>query len=285
MLSDTEEVSFALGISHTPWRRERVMSFARLKKAIDVHGDTAAGAVEYKLFDEKAPVWVWAGQMWRWAAESPCSHGLFLQDDLIVAPNFWQSLLAMVLAVPDQIIALETVHPGARVLARNGSRWCTSADGLIGCQYVIPRPVLVEMLDWRTHNLRAGALENMSEDGMINVFAMDTGRKIWHPIPAIARPDVSLPSTYGNDHHTHRTPSVTWEDGITLDRMDGGGWLPYDLERPAFWKPDGVPPHFGRFYAATHWLAREWCRSWNESKHAMAENDLAPYAVQKWSHT
>jgi hypothetical protein len=287
-----QEILISLGISHTPWRPERVASFRNRDNQLKVFVcsmeafQKPSGTIA-KLFADKAPNYVWSSDMWSWAASTEATHCLFLQDDVIVAPNFWPALRAMLQAVPDQIIGLESVHPYSMTLARSGGRWYTTTDGLIGVGYVMPRNVLVEFLAWRGQ-LRKGAVEAITEDTLIDVFAMSTGRRIWHPVPTIIDHDTTLDSTYGNDHHSYRKPVVKWSDADVL------GFKPEELEQVEFWNPTqllmlkngksvGVnPPHFGRFYAGTHWLAKQWDKSWDAAKHDRLEKDITPEVYSKW---
>lgn len=276
-------ITISLAISHTPWVPARVESFGRLENRLAQSVGAcptwdfarAAGMTEKKSFTERAPNWSWSEDMWRWASETSATHCLFLQDDVIPAPNFWPAIHAMVEAHPDQIIGLESVHPGGMSLARAGQHGYTTADGLIGVGYVEPRSVVVEKLKWRLFDLKRGAVENMTEDALINVFALCTGRRIWHPCPTIIQHDTSLESTYGNDAHSHREPCVTWRDGDVCD------FAVADLEEPSFWgKSSG--PHLGRFYEMTIELARRWAKSWTSEKHLASQRDVGPAMLTKW---
>jgi hypothetical protein len=94
----------------------------------------------------------------------------------------------------------------------------------------------VDFLLWR-QELRQGAVESVTEDTLLGCFCLSTGHRIWHPIPTIIDHDTSIESTYGNEAHEHRRPSVTWKDSVLADAGE-------------FWRPRSVP-HLGRFYAST----------------------------------
>jgi hypothetical protein len=268
---DGAQVRVSLGISHTPWIPERVESLARLRATLP---DPPA----VRVFGDRAPNWSWSESMWRWALETDADYHLFLQDDVTVAPNFWPALQAMLHAVPDEIIGVEAAHPGGRTIARDGGRWYTTADMLIGPGYVMPRESLHAFLEWRKTSLARGALQAIDEDTMIGVFALATRRRIWHPVPTIIDHDTSVASTYGHDNHKNRRPSVLWTDG------DVCGWEPADLEEESWWMDDGAapPPHLGRFYTHSHWLAKQWVRGWTDEQHARAEADRCPERYARW---
>lgn len=284
------DVTISVGVSHTPWVPERVESMRLLRQQLGVitHDDTCEGVTTfddgkcgnhyrmfgYREFTERAPVDYWAESMHRWGAEGVVSHLVFLQDDITIAPNFFDALGAMIASHPNAIIGLESVHPGAMSLARAGAHGYTTSDGLIGVGYVLPRPVLIEKLQWQSFGLRRGAAQAVTEDCLINMFAMSTGRRIWHPCPTIIKHNTALASTYGNDEHTYREPSVTWSDG------DVCGWTTEDLAEPRFWSSNG--PHLGNFYGGTRGLCKRLVMNWTEEKHLASERDVGPSLLTRW---
>jgi hypothetical protein len=277
-----EEVRIALGVSHTPWVPERVVSLDRLTRGLGLNSYAApvrrgAEHVWSRIFSERGPNWCWSESMWQWAAEDDSTHCLFLQDDVTVSPNFWPALQAMLHAVPDEIIGLEAAHPAGRTIARAGGRWYTTADMLIGPGYVMPRESLHAFLEWRKTSLARGALQAIDEDTMIGVFALATRRRIWHPVPTLIDHDTSVASTYGHDNHKNRRPSVLWTDG------DVCGWELADLEEESWWRDGpGLTVHLGRFYSHSHWLAKQWVRGWTDEEHARAEADRCPERYARW---
>lgn len=252
-------ITFALGIPHTPWKRERVESFARLCKSLGIgecprdeelrpneHEISYAMRKATRFFTERCPNWQWSGDMWRWAAETDATHFLSLQDDVIPSPNFWPELRAMVEAKPDEVIGLESVHPECTEAARNGVRWLATSDGLIGVGYVLPIWLLREFLEWRATRLCKGAVESITEDSLLSLWCLTTEQPIYHPVPTIIDHDTSLKSTYGNDTHSHRRPVVTWKDYAVGDD-------------PKWW--DHPATHVGHFYGG--WIAqlgRRWVK-------------------------
>lgn len=274
------EITIALGIPHTPWVDERRASLARLIGAIM---PTPPKVVDHRVFGERAKNWEWSESMWKWGAEAGASHFLTLQDDVIVAPNFWAALHAMLEAVPDQVIGLEVVHPASRALAEQGHRWFTTSDGLIGVGYVVPTLLLREFLEWRAHALKPGAIEAITEDTLLSIWCMVTGRKVWHPIPTIIDHDTSLSSTYANDAHANRRPLVRWDSDV---------WQEHDeealedqqprLEDPDFWifEDQGPALHLGRFYDATPSLALKWVESYGAWDFAQDVRDSGRAAIR-----
>jgi hypothetical protein len=236
-------VTIALAIPHTPWVQARVESCARL---VDALTPTSREVVDHKLFTERTPNWKWSEDMWRWAVSTDASHFLTLQDDVLVAPNFWPALRSMLEAHPEEVICLESVHPATPALAREGHRWMTTSDLMVGVGYVLPTALLREFLAWRerlTPGPRVGSDDRhvVPEDTLLACWCVATGRKIWHPIPTIIDHDTDIPSSYGHEAHTARRPEVRWN---TWDGIDGVRSWRADIESQAQYEP----VHLGRMW-------------------------------------
>lgn len=215
--------TFALAIPHTPWIPERASSLMRLTAAL------GKGANYMRLFTEKEPNWSWSEKLWEWAAGTDATHLVQLQDDVIPAPNFWAALHAMVEIQHDSIIGLQGAHPKFRKLAEQDHRWARSNGWLVGVGYVIPREHLLELVRYRKDSNERARLTN--EDDFIGSFCRDLGYEVWHPIPTLIQHDTTIPSTYGNDKHVHRTATVTWRE-----------YGRDEIERVEFWRAAVAPP-------------------------------------------
>lgn len=263
-------VTISLAISHTPWVPERVESMARLRKQLGIAPeDTERPKFQpfanlYLEMTDRAPNAVWSEKMWWWAVDTGADWCLFLQDDVEVAPNFWPALRAMLQALgpasdigprPVDVMCLEVAQPAAQALYDDGARWLTTSDALIGVGYVIRRKALAEFLEWRASKLKPGALDKggLTEDTMLGIWCLVTGRRIWGPLPTIIDHDTTIASTYGNDQHTNRRPLVRWD---TVG--------PHDLESKATWT-EGPVRHIGRFYEASPYLAMRWVEGLTEA--------------------
>jgi hypothetical protein len=245
-----DDLIFALSVTHCPWIPARAASMQQLRATLGVQGGDPAqdvvGFAYYHEEDQRAPWWSWSESMWRWGAEQQASHVVFLQDDAVASPVFWPALRAMVAARPKDVISLHCLHLAAMTLARQGVRWASTADGLVGLGYVFPVHALRAFLAWRPAHLRPGGAQELAEDSHINVWAVCTDRRILHPIPTIVDHAPNIAST--NPGQTAARPRVVWTDGETC------GWTDADLVRPDFWT--GRAQHLGRQYAKTHWAAK-----------------------------
>jgi hypothetical protein len=238
-------ISFALGIPHCPWIPERVESLSRLSAALEWVGRDQCTA--RRIFSDREPNWSWSAKLWAWgAASTDATHLLQVQDDAKVTENFWLDLKRIVESKPDDVIGLESVLSVKEP-------WYSSRDGLIGVAYVVPVPALRDFLSWRHNAIRADGVKKLNEDQLIGLWCFCTGRPVMHPSVTIVDHDVELPSTYGNDQHTHRRPMRTTVRG---DKM------PDSLDGPV--RPIGL------FYGATPTLARRWVKDY--SYRAMQED-------------
>ncbi len=179
-MGETVTATIALGIPHTPWVPERAESHLRLMSSLaGQRGGLNISSNAFRTFTDREPNSVWSQKMWRWAVSTGATHFLQLQDDAIVAPNFWPALRAMLEAVPDQVIGLEAAHPLGPEMQRTGRRWYRTRAWLIGVGYVFPVEVLKEFLRWGEDN--PGRIAVTNEDTLASQWACETGWDIWHP--------------------------------------------------------------------------------------------------------
>lgn len=220
----------ALGIPHTPWIPERVESLKRLREQLaSPRHEFFMKTRMYSEFSEKEPNWSWSKKLWDWGLETEATHLLQLQDDVQVAPNFWDALNAMIANVPDGVIGLQGAHPKFRTISNDGHRWAVSNAWMVGVGYVIPRSKLKELIQFRDVYEEAALKTN--EDDFIANFMATKRYSVWHPIPTIVDHDTDVKSTYGNDKHLHRKATVTWRD-----------FGEKEIESETFWRVDRDPP-------------------------------------------
>ncbi len=183
-------------IAHAAHRPERAATCERMHAAlcqgdIAVHVEAAPGRPHE-----------WSERQWRGAIGAAegreATHALLLNDDMVPCDSFLAALDRVVAARPNHIINLYNTHPLAREAQKRGLSWLTSPDGLIGNAYVLPVPALRAFLEWRAAELEPGTVEGLSEDQLLNLWAMATGAIIWHTVPALVQHDTSVPSCYGN---------------------------------------------------------------------------------------
>jgi len=215
----------ALAVPHTPWVPERAASMLRLRDALQEGGGEGL-RVYYREFTERKKINLWARDMWEWLAHQPVEWCVQLQDDVMIAPRFWDHLRAMLSALPDEagIIGLASTHPMAPEMARRGHRWYRTPAMLVGWAWAIRRPVLRHFLSTLTDE------PFKCEDAKMGQYAACYGHDVWHPCPTIVDHDTTIKSTYANDQHSTRRPQCTWRDYGEASMSD-----------PSWWSPSGMP--------------------------------------------
>lgn len=285
-------VTIALAIPTTAsWAPGRDESLALLLgdlgAATNEYPPASQGGADILVHDNRSTRHEWSAVCWAWGvSRETCSHFMLLQDDVRVAPNFWPALRAMLLALPGEVICLQSVHQAAPALCSEDVRWYTTIDGMLGPAYVLPRAVLAEFMAWRAERLTGRPDEfPEGEDTLLGLFCMVTRRRIWSPIPTIVDHPGEVASTFGHNARARQRPLVRWD----MAQYFGNAWTAEDLEAPGFWegrfkrlemkapdlerslgwkkaynlKPE-PPRHLGRFYenGIVPDLARQWVKGY-----------------------
>lgn len=268
--------TIALAITHASHLPERKESFSRLERALDLTGNDPIA--KYGVFGGAEPRGAWSEAQWTWALRTGADHCLFLQDDVFVAPNFWNVVKAMIEARPDDIMSLYSDHLAARRMALSRTAaWYSLSDAIGGPSYLMPRTVLNESIVWAGKNLQDGAADYLAEDDRLALFCLATGRRCYYPVISVADHDTELASTFGFAPSPFRRSAVTWEDLPIL------GISPAKLEDPAYWRGETI--HLGRMHDVMPYHARNWVKGWTEAqtRRAIAERCPPEYDVMRWS--
>lgn len=275
--------TFSLGIPHSPWMPGRPASLERLILSLSqeghIHPESSLPSAHYSetpkytVFSDKAPNHVWSSDMWGWGAEHDTTHFLTLQDDAIVTRNFWECLDAIVGEYPNHVVGLQVAHPASKAVLDDGHAFFTTSDAVVGVGYCIPTGLLKKFLFWRGESLREGAVEALSEDSLLGLWCLVTGRKVVHPVPAIVTHDVSLVSSYNNDAHQNRVSSTF------SDKADGM----YDFtdEGPS---ETYTPPHLGSMFPNLIRQAEKWVLDWSSVDTQRAQKDNGAHEIKRLAH-
>ncbi len=212
--------SIVIGIAHAAWDHRRHAPLERLNSSIRKDSDAW---IEIVSSQRKEHASVWAHRLWTWGARRNVSHCVFLNDDVTVCPDFADVCHAMVTAVPDQIISLQSSVPihGVETWAR--SYWLT------GPGYIVPTALLGALLTFA--DAWPDFHRKVNEDNFIMQWAWREQRPIWHAVPAIVQHDTTIPSTLGYDHHALRESSIPWTKfpAAPIRTVD-------------YWTPSRMPP-------------------------------------------
>jgi hypothetical protein len=193
----------------------------------------------YREFTEKAP---WPERMltrWKWALETQKDWFLALEDDVVVAPDFWRILEAMCIAWPNEFIGLSATHSLGPSVALQGRRSYYTPK-LLGWAWACPMYVLEALYE----KAISGDLESFSsthpqdcEDSYIirslfDVPGLPNGVKQLmprYPVPTITD-QLYLPTTNPlmpngeSDNYTHMKASVTWRAYSPADMVVPNWW-------------------------------------------------------------
>jgi|HubBroStandDraft_6_1064221.scaffolds.fasta_scaffold101732_2 hypothetical protein len=213
-------MKIAIALPHLlPCSDARAQSFARLVEGLtsqkpdfsDWKQEETVEIIGPKVFSDKEPNWSWAAKMWDWSEETGADFLLTLQDDVILAAEFWPWLMHVieekVSGTVSYAICLHNPHPAAKMLYRGGFDAIVSKDMWIGVANLIPRELLIRFNLWR-RGLGEKA-HQITEDSLFAAWCLKSGTKIMSPIPTYVQHDVSVGgSLYGNDKHRNRVSQV-----------------------------------------------------------------------------
>lgn len=211
---------FSLAVPHTPWIPAREES---VRRVMPILATANTGA----LFTERAANWQWSRDLWRWSADQRLDYCVQLQDDVIPHPRFWDIVRAMC-STGREAYGLHAGHPAGPALAAQGGRWYRTRAWVVGVGYILRGDVMRDLADYR--DAHEDEAKRYNEDDFIGRFLQARGIDVWHPMPSPIDHDTSVLSTYANDGHALRRPSVRWED--------------YDAEamtRDEFWRCESAP--------------------------------------------
>jgi hypothetical protein len=185
--------TISISIAHARHIPERRASLQRMIAQLE-----GQEALSIYIEDQPGKPCEWSLRQWQGALQMPATHCVMLNDDLLLCDDFVEVCKRIALARPMHIVNLYNTHPIAKIAYAEGRSWLTSPDGLIGNAYMMPAAGLRAFLAWREAALTPGAAELLSEDQLINLFAMAHRALIWQTVPALVDHDVSIPSCFGN---------------------------------------------------------------------------------------
>jgi hypothetical protein len=171
--------------------------------------------------------------MWGWGVAQNASHGVYLQDDLHVHPQFWPIVRAIVAVHPTRVIALLSNHPLAPRAAKAGHRFLRCGE-VLGSAYIVPTMLMACFLEARER--WPYALQVETEDFQLTRWLAETGRRAWHVIPGLVQTRPEIPTTEPRWTYPYRTSTVPWTHPHFAD---------LDLTDPGTWSADTAPPDYG----------------------------------------
>lgn len=280
--------TIALCITHAAHDARRQKSMERLRA--DLHlGDIALAGAEgaatvpifgrilYREETERAPHHVWSKNQWEWGASLGADWVLYLQDDVLVAPDFWVRLEDVLRDVMNyenrSILSLLTNHLGARLAFVEGASGYWTRDGVMGNGYAATPKTLADVLAWRDLEVVPGSAERISEDVLLSLYALSREQLVYTPLPGLIDHDLTVGTLHAHEHGWNRRAYVRWDDE---DRRTGLGDEGDEYSHKA--------QHFGRYYETAHQMLPGVLL---DAEHAFvvarrAEEDVCPPRFARW---
>lgn len=242
-------VRVALCITHADFDARRRESMARLREQLalgDVQLTDGAGHATIPVFGRipyreemgRNPHHVWSKNQWGWGSGLDVDWVLYLQDDVVVAPDFWKRLEVILRDVmayePTCWLSLLTNHIGSRTVFIEGYAGYWTRDGLMGNAYAATPEELEDLLFFRDCEIVPGTAERLSEDVLADLHVLAHGSRVYTPLPGLVDHDLSIGTLHPHEHGANRRAYVRWDDE---DRRSVPGLT------------DTV--HLGRFYETT----------------------------------
>ncbi len=214
-------LTVAIVVAHAAFLPERRATLQRLRNQI--------GPGQYVSVSEtREHASTWSRRLYNVGASTSADFVCLLNDDVEVCPDFVRVLEAMHSVRPNDALALHTTFPMARDLDRACQRWFRSF-WITGPAYSFPMARLKRLQDYVARAPR-WFTESRNEDNIAMQWLWSEQTPAWHPIPAVVKHDVTVPSSLGYDNHPLRQPTYTWEDTPSAE-----------LTTPSFWMPKGTP--------------------------------------------
>lgn len=242
------EMSFSLVINHTPWIPERCDALERMYVGLAKHSmpyPFLLNDTDYRGTDWQVSKVKWALDQWRWSAQQPATHHVFMTDDLNIVSNFWRVLDAMVTAQPLSPIGLLSNHPKGPETYRAGAHAYCTASWLVGPAYVLPHEFLVKFLAW-FESLSFEEQKYANDDSSINQFVSKQGMVSLHPLPTIIEHRHDLVSTVGHGDNFSRE-RLSWRAERWTEGTGDGGFAWHEkpiymdliaMTDPEYWRGD-----------------------------------------------
>lgn len=218
-----ENVRVGLCVTHASFDPKRRESMDRLRRELHL-GDALDGAASIPIFGripyreetERAPHHVWSKNQWAWGAEQDVDWVVFLQDDVLVAPDFWMRIESVLRDVMNyergSLLSLLTNHIGSRMAFVEGYAGYWTRDGLMGNGYAATPATLRRLLEWRELEIVPGTAERVSEDVLMNLFVLAEGQRVYTPLPGLIDHDLGVGTLHAHEHGANRRAYVRWDD-------------------------------------------------------------------------
>jgi hypothetical protein len=220
-------VTIAVYVMHVPGDSEREATLAKLRERVP-------GCVVVRDPD-RTGAWSTARKCWEAGVEA-ADWVVVLNDDALPCEGFREvATAALAQRHPNDPVCFYVGRPDAVDVLADRLHWYTTHDDLVGVGCALHRSVIPEFLAWVDAN---PDVDDFSDDGRLNLWAMATGRLIYTTLPALVDhqlPEASMVGSAVDDSAGARVATVP--STPNMDRIDWSG--------PA--------KHLGRSRWSNHW--------------------------------
>lgn len=186
---------------------------------------------------DRKGAWPVARACWEHGIATGADWIIVLNDDALPCVGFVGVVRAALQArSPLDPVCFYTAHAKAGDVR---GHWYTTHDDLVGVACALSREAAIDFLEWVDANPK---VDDFSDDGRLNLWAMARGRKIHTTVPSLVDHQLPNSSTVGTVNVHARRPVVP----------------PTGAERDISWSPqfansNPYVPHLGRGRAGNHW--------------------------------
>jgi hypothetical protein len=182
-------MKLAICVMHAAFDPKRVETLGKLRHALTTPGLEAAYTTIWVEADhERSGAWAVAKRCWQRGIDGDTDWIIVLNDDAMPCEDF-VARAKKALAQRDHRdpVCFFTAHSKAGEVEWG---WYTTFDDLVGIGCALSREAAKEFLTWAEEN--ASGLEDFSDDGRINLWAIATGRRVHTTVPSLV--DHQLPA-------------------------------------------------------------------------------------------
>lgn len=241
-------------ITHAAFDEDRRLALRDLISQLRLEAPDIDYLVQHD-FDRRGSLWCWREGMREALELEEVTHVIWLPDDAVVCQDFGRIIRACIEARPGDVFDCWVNHPLLRSHEVTSCWYSASDGGYTGMGGVMPRDLLLEHLAWRDARPELGKYPN---DAGVNMWAIDTGRRIYHTAWSLVRHRTDVASLDGHDgqeaHGIERTGARWVDDERQGARMDVMNFLGRTFMAPE----EHMPGHrtscamLGPTYASNH---------------------------------
>jgi hypothetical protein len=188
---------FSTAIYHAAFKPERVEYLPKLLSALNLReddpllhivSDTAKSRTNHRF-----------RRALEWSLDRDEDYAVFMDDDVVPCPDYWDHLEAAVGAKPYHLITTYPIAYDCGKLFAEGKAWGWTTDGLLGTNWLMPRKMLKDFCSWRLSAMKSSHIlgdRDYPEDSQVILYALANKIQIWTTLPGLVHTSPDIGSTY-----------------------------------------------------------------------------------------